>query len=175
MRYFVECRFAPCSESERLAVRHGVEVVETDGIWRESFAPGCWLVGGTGARVTLGHDGRDVGYVVCVIPRDGWHYADLVLEDDEPLRIRNGHPVSIDARSIKRSDDEFIHLRRHTLAQLQAIALVLPGDVPCYADAKITRVREVPAPVHHGELDGDVITTHGTIVREGSGVILGVR
>ena len=163
-------------ESEFLAVRHGVEVVETDGNWRESFAADAWLAGGQGARVHLGHDGLDLGGVVRIVQRDGWHVADIVVEAADPKVLRHvclGRPVSIDARSIRRDADDFIRIRRHRLAQLQAIAILNPGQHPGYAGAKITRV--TVAPKSAMELEAEVVHTRGMIRREGIGRVLAVR
>lgn len=98
-----------------------------------------------------------------------------MIEHDDPNVLRhvcNGRPVSIDARSIKRDDNELIHVRRHRLVQLQAIAILDPGEVPVYDGAKITRVRPLPArtaaPV--GALD-----LGGYVLREGDEVIDHVR
>jgi hypothetical protein len=174
MRLFVEARFAPCSETEFLAVRHGVEVVEADGNWRESFAADAWLAAGQGARVQLGHDGLDVGAVVCVVQRDGWHVADFVVEAGDPDVLRHvhvGRAVSIDARSVRRDDDDFVRIRRHRLAQLKAIAILNPGQHPGYEGAEITRIREVAQAT---TVEGEVLTGDGVLSRD-CGVVLGVR
>jgi hypothetical protein len=150
MRLAVEVRFAPSSENELLAVGHALPIVDHDDgeTWHESFATNAWLAGGRGARITHGHDGPTVGHVVVAVARGLWHIADAVIESDDPLilrHVRTGRPVSLDARSIKRDDNELTHVRRHRLAQLQAIAIVNDGEVPVYADAGITSVRELAA------------------------------
>jgi hypothetical protein len=42
----------------------------------------------------------------------------------------SGTPVSIDARSVRRDDVALTHVRRHTLARLDAVALLARGEVP---------------------------------------------
>jgi hypothetical protein len=145
-RLFVAARIAPCSESALLAVRHACEVVEPDGIWRESFAPGSFLARSTPAPVTLSHDGETVGFVFSVISHAGWHLADLVLEVNAAQRelVRVGQAVSIDARSVRRDDNELSQTRRHRLATLDSVAILRDGERPWYDGARIVGVREQP-------------------------------
>jgi hypothetical protein len=175
-RLLVDARIAPCSETEALAVRHACDVAMEGAVWRESFAPGAFIVGGAGAKVTARHDGPTIGHVALVVDHGGWHVADLVLdlEDDLPDLIQPGRPVSIDARSIRRDDDEDLHIRRHTLVQLQAVALLADGERPWYPEAKIISVRQLPArrePTVGVECHGEP----RVIVRHGIGQMLGVR
>jgi hypothetical protein len=77
----------------------------------------------------------------------GWHVADLVIEVDDVQceLIRPGRAVSIDARSIRRDDDHDLHIRRHRLAVLDAVAVLANGERPWYVGAEIVSVREAPA------------------------------
>lgn len=147
-RLLVSCRFAPYSETPRLAVRHGLDCVELDTTWTDSFAPGAWLAGGKGATVQLDHDTEPVGSVVVVAARGRWWVADLVVETDDPevlARIKPGTGVSLGARSLGRDEDMLVRTRRHTLAQLEHIAILKRGQIPVYQGAKITSVTEAKA------------------------------
>jgi hypothetical protein len=142
-RLLVSCRFAPCSETDALKVRHAADVAELDGTWRESYAPDCWLAGGQNAEVQFGHDTEAIGQVVVVAARGAWHFADLVVDTDDPAaleRIKVGAPVSLGGRMINRDEDIDLRLRRVTLAQLQHIAIARPGELARLAGAKITSV-----------------------------------
>jgi hypothetical protein len=58
--------------------------------------------------------------------------------------------------------------RRHRLAQLQAVALLPPGQRPWYPEAQVTRVTEAtPAPA-------EVVNERGLLRRE-LGTIVGIR
>ncbi len=145
IRLFVSARIAPCSQTDRLKFRHALDVVERDGIvWHESFSPDCWLAAGQGAEVSIGHDTTAIGTVVVCAARENWHYADIVIDDPTPetLRlIRVGAPVSIGARTIRRDEDLDLRVKRHTMAQLQHIAIGAPGQLGAFPGAKITSVR----------------------------------
>lgn len=184
VRLAVEIKFAPCSEDGGvLAVRNALPIIDHDDgtTWYESFAADAFLVGGQGARITHGHDGEAIGSVIVAIARGAWHYADAVIETNDPAvleRIHEGRPVSIDAKSLKRDDDELTRTRRHRLAQLQAVALLADGERPWYEHAKITRVREITAGLLRGGADVPSAAppvTGGTIRREGIGQVLGLR
>jgi hypothetical protein len=60
--------------------------------------------------------------------------------DDQLDRVRVGTPVSIDARSIRCDDTALTHVRRHTLARLDAVAILDRHERPWYADARIVSV-----------------------------------
>lgn len=146
MRLLVSCRFAPCSETPFLAVRHATDVAEVDGIWRESYAPDCWLAGRHNPEVQFGHDSDAIGLVVVITSHEGWHHADMTIDTDDPAaleRIKVGAPVSLGARTIRRDDDVHLHIRRHTLAQLQHIAIARHGEIAKISGAKITSVRRM--------------------------------
>jgi len=49
--------------------------------------------------------------------------------------VRIGTAVSIDARSVRRDDDD-LRIRRHTLVRLDAVAILGAGEVPYYEHAK---------------------------------------
>lgn len=145
MRLLVSCRFAPYSQTPRLAARHGLPVVEPDATWHESFGPGAWLLGGSGAQIQFGHDTAPVGSVVVVAARDRWWEADVVVESDDPQvleRIRVGAPVSVGFNPLRSDDNLRSHVRQHRLARLQHIAILRRGEIPAYVGAKITSVVE---------------------------------
>jgi hypothetical protein len=170
-RLLVSAKIAPCSASPLHARRDACKVVERDGTWRESFAEGVFIARATPAPVTLRHDGPSIGYVFTVAAHGGWHLAELVLEVDDVQRelIRPGRAVSIDARSIRRDDDLDLHLRRHRLATLDAVAVLADGERPWYVGAEIVSVREAPARVAAATLlDPDL---GGIVLREGDEVI----
>jgi hypothetical protein len=171
-RLLVSAKIAPCSATWQRAVRDACEVVERDGVWRESFAEGAFIARATPAPVVLRHDGPSVGYVFTVTPHHGWHVTELVLEVDDKQRelIRPGRAVSIDARSIRRDDDLDLHIRRHRLATLDAVAVLADHERPWYPGAEIVSVREAPA-----RTKGEIIETRGVIRRERIGQVLGVR
>jgi len=83
-RRLVSARIAPCSETPFLAVRHGLEIVDSDDcqVWRESFAPAAFLAAPTPAPVTLQHDSPTIGRVTVVTAFREWHVADMVIEAD---------------------------------------------------------------------------------------------
>jgi hypothetical protein len=141
----VEVRFAPHSESERLAVRNGADYVDVDSVYRESYASDCWLSRGAGARVELGHGGDQIGQVVMTSAHGPWHYASLVVESDDPAvlgRIRPGAGVSLDARLINSDTNELSRTRRHKLAKLNAIAITRQGERAKVPNAQIVSVTE---------------------------------
>jgi hypothetical protein len=57
--------------------------------------------------------------------------------------------------------------------QRQSIAILGSGELPVYTDAKIARIRELAVRAH--ELEGEVITTNGTLRREGIGQVPAIR
>lgn len=148
MRLTVSCRFAPRSESWRDQVRNAVEVVEPDGNWFETYADDCWLSRGKTATVQIDHDTDDVGDVFLVYPHREWWYADLIVESDDPKvleRIKVGAPVSLGARMISHDDDQVIRTRRHTVTQLQHIAILKERDIPKIPGARIMSVTQSKA------------------------------
>jgi hypothetical protein len=151
-KLLVECRFAPCSQTSDRIVRDGLETIYAGQLFRESFAPDCWISGRRPATFQLSHNGDAVGEVTAVINHRVWHIASMVV-DDTPMvreRVRRGARVSLDARSIKRDEDSDLRLVRHTLAKLNHIALVNPGQVQGHLGAVITYVREMkPAKREH--------------------------
>lgn len=142
---FADCRFAPCSETDRLAVPHGLETLWHGELYRESFAPSCWLTGRT-PTFQLGHDGEAVGEVNAVVAHREWHHATLVLEDRPVIRerVRAGAPISVCFRSLKRDKWELPRVLRHRLCFLDHIALLERNDVPGHIGAQITHIWEPP-------------------------------
>lgn len=183
-RLFAEVQLAPCSEFVALAVRHAQNVIDDGATWRESFAPGAWLGRGPDARVTLSHDGVDVGYVVQVLAQRDWHVADLVIEDgphyDEAReRIRVGQPVSLDARSLNRDDDVDLYIRRHYVVKLEAVAILADGETPAYDGARVTFVRErtgenSKAALPTSRSAGEIIHHHSGVLVRNCGVVTAV-
>jgi hypothetical protein len=166
------------SETELLAVRHALPVVDRDDgqTWHESFGLGAWLAGGQGRTGQARARRSRRRLRACVTAHREWHIADVVIEDDNPLPlryVRAGQPVSIDARSVKRTDNDDLRIRRHRLVQRQSIAILGSGELPVYTDAKIARIRELAVRAH--ELEGEVITTNGTLRREGIGQVPAIR
>jgi len=161
VRLLVSCRFAPYSETPRLAARHGLPVVERDATWHESFGPGAWLAGGRDAQIQIGHGTTPVGSVVVVTARDRWWEADCVVESDDPKileRIRVGTPISVGFDPVTSSDDQRTHVRQHRLARLKHLAVLRRGEIPAYLGAKITSVteakaRKVATTIHSGNRD----------------------
>jgi hypothetical protein len=155
----IECKFAPYSATPLLSVRHSGEVVERDGNWYESFAPDCWLARGKGAQIQFGHNSPVIGWVSVVTGcRDGWWRADGVIDCDDAVvlkRIRVGTPVSVGFDPIHHDDDLHLRLRRHDLAELRHIAVLRRGEIPAFAGAKITAVRELGAKPRSASSGGD--------------------
>jgi hypothetical protein len=165
-RFYCDCKFAPCSQTPLLAVRHGLETIWNGGLYRESFSPDCWLARATPATVQLSHDDEVVGEISAVVASGQWHHATLVL-DDRPLvreRFRRGARISVGCRSIHREQDDDLRIVRHTLAALDHIAPVLDGQVAGHIGAVVTRVWEAPAlPTRydwHGLDEADEIPEH---------------
>jgi hypothetical protein len=167
-RFYGECRFAPCSETDRLAVRHGIETRYDGRLYRESFAPDCWAAKAGPATIRLGHDGEDVGLVVVVASHGQWHHASFVIEDGPLLALAReqivvGAKVSLDCRTWKPDEDHDLRLVRHELAWLNHIAILQPGDVPGHAGAIVTRVWEAKPKL--------ALDLGGYVLREGDEVI----
>jgi hypothetical protein len=183
-RFHGECRFAPCSETPFLAVRHGIETRYEGQLYRESFAPDCWAAKAESATIRLGHDGEDVGRVVVVTSHGPWHHASFVIEDGPLLALAReqivvGAKVSLDCRTWKPDEDHDLRLVRHGLAWLNHIAILQPGEVPGHAGAVVATVWE-PKPKPALDLggyvlrEGDEVIDHiaGTIHRCEGGVLV---
>jgi hypothetical protein len=145
-RYY-RARFAPSSSDWRAAIYNGVEVVD-DGLWKESFADGAFLTPAKPVPVVLGHnEAKVVGEVVARTTDGGWHIADFTLDHSRALSavaldlLRIGTPVSIGARSLRH--DKLLAedgVKRHTIATLDEISILGPGETPAYRGAQITHV-----------------------------------
>ncbi len=161
MKLLVSTRFAPCSSSDhpRHLIREDTRTFYEGRPWYASYREGCWVNGGRGATLQLGHDEHDLGRIGVVIARDGWFFADAMidLEDGDPLapivreQVRVGAPVSVGCRSISRRewpDRMGVGSLVHMTAKLEHVA-VLDRDglagVPGFAGARVTAVRELPA------------------------------
>lgn len=121
-------------------------MVERDGNWIESYGPDSWLMRGRGATVQLDHDTDPVGSVDMVVAaRDGWWHAEMHVDNPDAKtreRLRPGVPVSLGAQMLTADEDIDLRLRRHTLAELEHIAIVPRGQVGVFPGAKITGVTE---------------------------------
>jgi hypothetical protein len=162
---------------------------ETRGQWQTSECGSRRGAGGRNAQIQFGHDTAPVGSVVVVAARDRWWMADCVVESDDPkvlARIRVGAPVSVGFDPIHSDDNLAIRVRRHDLAQLRHMAILRRGEIPAYADAKITSVTEAKlttasrTTVAVGDattVDGEeIVHARGQLlVRHNIGQILGVR
>lgn len=153
MRLDISVRFAPCSESQALAVRQGLDTLddETRLLVRESFAPDAFANGGRGAVFRLGHEDETVGHVVCIAARDGWYHADVrvnVPDDDEALcaRVRRevvpGARVSPGFFSIDAYRHDGARVVRHRSALLDDISILGRNDVPGYVGATVVSVEQ---------------------------------
>jgi hypothetical protein len=156
MSLLAQVKFAPCSQTPDRIVWDGLETLWDGRLYKESWAPNAWLKRETLPTFKLSHDGDDVGEVVIVIAHNEWHIADCILEDRPIVRelVTPGARVSLEARSLKRYEDSDLRLVRHTIADLQHIALVKKGEIPGYLGAVVTSVRELktrqPSPTAGG-------------------------
>lgn len=179
-------RIAPCSPSDRLAVRHGRPVAAPDGNWVESFAPDAFLpFTARKPTVLTRHDGTEVGYVSVIGAGREWIEADLILDDEARDLAVVGAPVSIDARSLHSDDHHLAGVRRHRMARLEHVCFLSPDERPVYgARACVTAVRELSVSPAAGAAASERVPVAGEIIvetgrrlirREGIGQVLGVR
>jgi phage head maturation protease len=126
-----------------------------------------------------GHNSTPIGRVVVVAARDRWWMADCVVESDDPKlleRIKVGAPISVGFDPISSDDDSDLRLRRHGLARLRHIAVLRRGEIPAYADAKITGVVEAKAKPETISAEPEtLIHRRGQLLRRNCGTILGLR
>ncbi len=148
MRLLVDCKLAPCSHSDHDRVRNGQPVAVADkdrSVWHESIAARAFLNDGRGARVEFGrHGGGVCGEVFQVVPSNGWHHCEMVVNVDEATaaQIRPGVPVSMEAQILLRDQNPSSGVRCLTMLNLDAVAIV-PGQLAVYDGAKVTAVREL--------------------------------
>jgi hypothetical protein len=139
-------RLWPCSETERLLVRHGLETIWRGKLYRESYAPGCWLTPSEPVPFRLTHDGETIGQVKAIAASGQWHHAAFMVDDPTPEvreRVKVGARVSLGAQSLRRYEDTEPNVVRHTLVRLEEIALVDDGEIAGFIGARITDLREV--------------------------------
>lgn len=182
MKLHATCRFAPCSQTDRLIVRHGLETLHKGRLYRESFAPHAFMNTSAPATFQLSHDGPTVGHIVAVTASDRWFYAGFVVDtEDAELqalareRVKRGARVSPGFRSLRRDQDDDLCLIRHGLAILEEISLVDPGAVAGYIGAVVTDVHEIqpePATLERAE---EIVHDGRPLVRRFDSAILGVR
>jgi hypothetical protein len=176
--FFAECRFAACSQTQDRIVWDGAQTLYTGErgrkLYRESFAPNCWLRDPDNPpTVQLSHDGETVGQVGVVIAHNEWHIATLILEDLPIVRERFkvGAKVSVGCHSLKRHEDSDLRLVRHTVARLDHIALVNPGEIQGHIGATITNVRDAPKPTRREPADQPAIHDGELLVRDFGSII----
>src|SRR3954466_1758410 len=92
-------------------------------LYRESYAPTCWLPRSEPAPVRLHHGGPAIGHVTVTTTHNGWHHAALVIEDAplQPLArelVTPGARVSLGATSISRYENTDLRLVPPTVRTL---------------------------------------------------------
>lgn len=181
------CRLAPCSETWRDAIYHGVDVIHRGKRWTESFSPDAFITTETPVPVVLSHaDEKIVGHVTSRTTHGGWHIAAFKLDHDRNLsavaadRLRVGVPVSIGFRTLRH--DPILaetSVLRHTVARLDELSVLAADEVPALPGARITSILERSKRSPAVSLDrlavGDTVLQPGVLVRHGCGQVLGVR
>jgi hypothetical protein len=150
MKLHGQCRFAPCSQTEALLVRHGLDTLWRGRLYRESYAPDCWLNPSVPVPFRLTHDDDEttIGQVMAVAASGQWHHASFMIDDPTPEvreRLKVGARVSLGAQSLRCYEDTEPNVVRHTLVRLEEIVLVEDGAIPGILGARITDLREVKA------------------------------
>lgn len=144
------CRFAPCSTTDREAIRNGVDVVFDGRRMTESFAPDAFLATTERVPVILSHDpGKPAGYLTQRIVHNGWHIGPFTLDHSHWAsavaldRLKRGTPVSIGAHTL-RHDESLAELGvlRHTFARLDELSILAADEHPAITGAKIIDVLE---------------------------------
>lgn len=170
MSFLVSARIAPVADDNRTAVRNAIPIVDSDGIWWESYASDSFLAldPAKPPAVRDRHDGRQIGYVSTIAAGKQWVEADLIVDEDAGELLEVGAAVSIDARSIRRDDHQDARTRRHRLVQLTDVCLVAPGEVAGLPGAKITAIRPLQSSLRSEDLTPsgeEIIHGGGTLVR----------
>jgi hypothetical protein len=158
-RFYADAKIAPCSDSDRLAVRHSCQTLYKHQLYRESFSPDCWMTAGRPVPLRIDHDGETIGEIGVIASYGAWHHAALVVED-MPLareKVRPGAKLSIGFRSVRREENIDLRIVRHTLVFLDEIALIGEHDVAGHIGAVVTRVYE-PKPRTAGSVVVDGVT-----------------
>jgi hypothetical protein len=155
--FFVNFRLCPCSQTEALAVPHGLDTM-FDGsrgrrLYRESYAPDCWLPFTQKVPFRLGHDTGAIGEVTVVAAHGRWHYGSALIDGHSDAlnkfareRMKPGARISLGGRSVTWYEDPDLRIVRHTKVKLEEVALVRDGEIPGFIGAEITDVRELPQP-----------------------------
>jgi hypothetical protein len=145
--FFADAKIAPCSQTWRQSVRHGLRTLHEGSLYTESFAPDCWLKRSTPVPFRLGNDGETIGEISVIVPMKEWFHASVAVYDG-PLaevareKVRPGAKVSIGFRELVRDQDRELLILRHTLARMDELALLDERDIPGHIGATITRVYE---------------------------------
>src|SRR5437016_3360709 len=158
MKLYGQCRFAPCSQTEALLVRHGLDSIWRGRLYRESYAPGCWLNPAVPVPFRLTHDDDEttIGQVTAVAASGHWHHASFIIDDPTPdvrERVKVGARVSLGAQSLRRYEDTELRLVRHTLVMPEEIALVEDGAIAGHVGATVTRVWGPPKATRESKAD----------------------
>jgi hypothetical protein len=98
-----------------------------------------------------------VGQITITIAHKGWFHADFMLDHSKLLscvaadRLKVGTPVSIGFHSLSR-DKSLAEsgYQWHTLAQLDELSILAPGEKPAFPGATVTHIRELkPSPARN--------------------------
>ena len=93
-----------------------------------------------------------VGHVCNRIAHKGWHHVTFQLDHSKNLScvardlLKVGTPVSIGCRSL--AHDKSLaerKVKRHTVAKLDELSILGPGEHPAYAGAQVTEILEPSA------------------------------
>jgi hypothetical protein len=179
MKLYGQCRFAPCSHTDRDLIRSAQQTLWNHRLYYESYSPACWLNPNEPVPLRLTHDDDEttIGQVTAIATSGQWHVAGFVVDDPTPEvreRVKVGARVSLGAQSLRRYEDTEPNVVRHELVRLEELVVVEPGALAGYVDARITsmhkpktqtkpqppvRIIDAPAPVrrsrsrHERDLD----------------------
>lgn len=193
LRRIYSARIAPASRDRVHAVRAGVQVVEPDGLWIESFdtSPSVWRKStwknaGQHVPVILSHDSRKrVGHVIALGCGGGWWEADFVLDWNDPhVAARDiataadlaflGCSVSVGFDPLDSNDDlpssaNGIGVRRYTVVRLNELSLLNRNELAKYPGARIVRAQQLTPAAH--VVDGLRVEPGETLLDHGAGIL----
>jgi hypothetical protein len=193
---FIDFKLVPCSETESLALPQGLDTIYEGRLYRESYAPECWIRPYGHVPFKLHHDGATIGRVTVMVAHKGWHIGTAVVEDGPFLSlarsmVKPGSKISVGATSLRRYENADLRIVRHNVCKLEEVALVRENEIPGFIGAVVTGVSEpkpkpAPAkerakPVTHGPVGEEErlyaleAASKGIIVRHRVGQVLGVR
>lgn len=136
----VEVRFAPAAANFTDLFDRGVKVVDKYGKARESFTEDAFAHQRRAVPVVFSHlEDMVVGEVLVRTVSQGWHIADLRLEERYEGSVRVGTPVSPCFVPI-RVETPWEGIRLHRRALLREISLLGPGERAAYPGAMVTRI-----------------------------------